>query len=202
MEVKVKPLRIIPNLNLHLHLENDFLIENYLQVFESHMFLTTEHFIQSQAFIPPVPFAVGLAENKSFKGVWDSLPERRLALKQFNAGLYSHKGRRPNNGDVGSFLGRFYTDTGDIADSILSVDSCLELFPIFFTDLSRRLSGYIVEFSAQTRRLAAVTPHFYQSNRYPHFHFLYEKQDGTDDENYLQRYLYDKINKVSKFKIR
>ena len=31
MEVKVTPLRIIPDLNLHLYLENVFSIENYLQ---------------------------------------------------------------------------------------------------------------------------------------------------------------------------
>jgi len=200
INVTVNTVSLPPQLGIHL--EDDYPIETYLQIFESHMFLTSEHAMQSQSFIPDVPFAVGLAEEKSVRGRFGSLSERRMALKKFNARLLAHKGHKPNKTDVGCFLGLFHVDAESIEDASLFLDVSLEIRPKAYEDWARRLAGYVVEFSSRTRRVAAVVPHFHQNNRFPHFHFLYEKIDGTGDENHLQRYLYDKINRVSKFKVK
>ena len=200
IEATAKTVPLIPE--LYLHLEDDYPLESHLQIFESHMFLTTEWSMHSHSIIPKISFSVGLAEDKSIRGSYDSLKERRQALKKFNACLLRHKGHKPSNSDIGCFLGLFHAESDVFEDAMVFVDASLELRPNVFDDWARRLSGYIVEFSSRTRRAAAVTPHFYQNERFPHFHFLYEKRDGTDDENLLQHYLYDKINKVSKYKIR
>lgn len=187
---------------LNIYLVDDYAIQNHLEVFESHMFLTTERAVQSQLYIPNVSFSVGLAENKSMNTNYDACTTRQEALKKFNTCLYNHLGRRPNRGDVGCFLGTFQADVEDEDDVGFYILAYLRLRPRLFVDWARQLAGFVVEFSARTRRAAAVTPHFFQNKRYPHFHFLYEKKDGTDDENLLQRYLYDKLNKVGKFNIK
>lgn len=77
---------------LSLFLEDDYIMKNHLEIFESHMFLTTEHAVQTQSFIPKIPFAVGLAENKSINTDYDSQETRRQALQQFNTCLFYHCG--------------------------------------------------------------------------------------------------------------
>ena len=187
---------------LNIYLVDDYAMQNHLEIFESHMFLTTERAMQSQFYIPNVSFSVGLVENKSMNTNYDACTIRQEALKKFNACLNKHLGRRPNRGDVGCFIGTFYADFEDEEDVRSYILACLRLRPSLFVDWARQLAGFVVEFSALTRRAAAVTPHFFQNKRYPNFHFLYEKKDGTDDENLLQRYLYDKLNKVGKFNIK
>ena len=185
---------------LSLFLEDDYIMKNHLEIFESHMFLTTEHAVQTQSFIPKIPFAVGLAENKSINTDYDSQETRLQALQQFNTCLFNHKGRRPHNGDVGCFLGTFQVDTDDEEDAEMYILAYRRFQPRMYVDFAKKLSGFIVEFSSRSHRITAVTPHFFQNYRYPHFHFLYEKIEDTDDENLLQRYLYDKLNNICRFK--
>lgn len=187
---------------LSIYFENDYAIRNHLEIFESHMFLTTDKAVQSQSFIPEVSFAAGLVESKSVNGTFASRDTRIHALRQFNSCILGHKGRRPGKSDVGCFLGTFQADIEDGENIGTLIMAYRTLQPWIFIDFARQLSGFVVEFSARTRRAAAVTPHFFQNNRYPHFHFLYEKREGTDDECLLQHYLYDRMNRVNKFKIR
>lgn len=187
---------------LSIYFEDDYKLENHLEIFESHMFLTTERAISTQSYLPKVQFSVGLAESKSVITSFDSRDARRQALQKFNACLSNHKGRRPNKYDVGCFLGTFQVDTEDEDDAGMYIKTGLFLHPKLFIAFARQLAGFVVEFSARCHRAAAVSPHFFQNSRYPHFHFLYEKIEGTGDESLLQHYLYDKMNKVNRYKIR
>lgn len=174
---------------LTIYIEDDFPLESHLEIFESHMFLTAPGSIQRQDRIPDVSFAVGGGSMKSQHHNWyykyGSLEERKKALSDFNTSLKEHLGRRPVKTDVGCFLITF-EDPDDAR--------FYSIMPKWVHGLTKELSNYIIDFSRKYDRVAAITPHFYQQQRYPHFHCLYEKVKGTKDDNLLQDYIKSRIN--------
>ena len=165
---------------------DDYPIQSHLQVFEAHMFMTTTRSEGMQYMIPPLELSVGLAEQRSLRGELQDAQFRKEALSSFNACLRRHIGHTPTKDDVRSFIVCF----NDGEDALMYMSVCHS----DFRRLASRLAGFGIEFSSKTKRAAAIVPHYYQNNRYPHFHCLYEKTD--DDINVMQRFLQGKINNL------
>lgn len=160
-----------------MFMEPDFPLTSYLQMFEAHMFSTTGRMQLKQEKFPDyvLPVYDG-REGKKFH--FDDVNSRSGAMQYLNKSLKAHLGHNPTKDDVGNFLVVWNTIDGLFKEKLD--------IPVIIIDY-QKIIPIIREFSFKNDRVVAVTPHFFQNDRWPHLHVMYERKPGED--NAMQEFI-------------
>ena len=155
-------------------LNNDYPLKGNLNYFEAYMFATTErHYNKHYIMKGNIHLFDGTKdEEKIFSMV--ELDNRKKALKEFNV---SNKEDFEDN-----FSPEHYSvvliDFED-EDNNYNIDEVDEIYKLIFSEYSK--------FLKENKRKGALVHHFFQHDRIPNLHLIYQKQESNEFVNHLYK---------------
>lgn len=159
---------------INILLNNDYPLKGNLNYFEAYMFATTErHYNKHYIMKGNIHLFDGTKdEEKIFSMV--GLDNRKKALKEFND---SNKEDFEDN-----FSPEHYSvvliDFED-EDNNYNIDEVDEIYKLILSEYSK--------FLKENKRKGALVPHFFQHDRIPHLHIIYQKQESNEFVNHLYK---------------
>ena len=157
---------------INILLNNDYPLKGNLNYFEAYMFATTErHYNKHYIMKGNIHLFDGTKdEEKIFSMV--ELDNRKKALKEFNV---SNKEDFEDN-----FSPEHYSVVLiDFEDEDYNIDEVDEIYKLILSEYSK--------FLKENKRKGALVPHFFQHDRIPHLHLIYQKQESNEFVNHLYK---------------
>ena len=156
-----------------INVGEDYPLFGALTSFEAYMLATTEKQIEKQASLELCEAVVVNGKEWVKRFSLDELKDRKNVLSLFNATVKEKKiALAPNN--FSCFLIDITTN-----DNTISIEEAETAY--------NEIIEHSIEWLKENDRVALVAQHFYQYNRVPHIHFLYERKKRKHNE--LQEYL-------------
>lgn len=155
----------------------DYPLNGVITNFEAYMFITVQKFIINHHKIEGEITTVmhdGFVHIESMS----NLNDRKAALTAFNETASVHIPSLPKSTGLSCCMIEF-----DI-DGVIDDDDVNELY----MEIRQTFIDWLVE----NNRVGVMVQHFYQKNRPPHLHILYERRNRKHDE--FQTYLLDTYN--------
>lgn len=164
-------------MSLSIVIANDCPLNETIPHFENDMFAVTDKFIKEHSsFNEELVIVNGRWANKIVTMI--DLDHRRKALDEFNGFAKQHITSFPKPDGFSCCLIDFMDDENIYAEA--DIKKCYSLLVNAFLDWMK-----------ENERVAVMVPHFYQGERIPHVHILYQRD--MDKHNEFQTYLLNNI---------
>lgn len=174
--------------NFSLQLGEDYPLSKSITAFESYMFITTPKWIAEHDYLDAQMY-ISLFKSDAIQNENCTSPDRRKAMEKEANLLMKEYGISPvsNGNKLGCFIGDFvFSDP--YPDNQHKFDIYLKNLNTLYTDLEFA----ILDYTRKNDSFAVMVSHFFQDNRYPHVHVLYQKPPKK--RNDLQNFIIDTIS--------
>lgn len=159
---------------INILLNNDYPLKGNLNYFEAYMFATTERHIAKHYIMKGnIHLFDGSKDEEKFYSM-DELETRKKALKEFNS---SNKEDFEDNFSPDHYS--IVLIDFDDEDDNYNIDEVDEISKLILSEYSK--------FLKENKRKGALVPHFFQHDRIPHLHLIYQKQESNEFVNYLYK---------------
>ena len=143
---------------INILLNNDYPLKGNLNYFEAYMFATTErHYNKHYIMKGNIHLFDGTKDEEKIFSMVE-LDNRKKALKEFNVS---------NKEDF------------EDEDNNYNIDEVDEIYKLILSEYSK--------FLKENKRKGALVPHFFQHDRIPHLHLIYQKQESNEFVNHLYK---------------
>ena len=162
-------------MSMSLCFADDYQLDGIITGFENYMFATTEKFIGEHTSFDEEIVIVDNSNAVHTIPMAD-LKDRKMALAHFN-GFAKHRiPSMPKPDGLSCCMVDILDDTNKYAEEDIK-----ESYGI--------LKDMFIKWMTENNRVAVMVQHFYQGERVPHVHILYQRENGRHSE--FQKYCLD-----------
>lgn len=146
----------------------DYPLSGIITNFESYMFSTTpKHYKEHNSFDEEIVLIDGNRDVLYFR--MEDLEQRKRALKSFNEMLKNKYYDFDNPSHLSCLMIDFILPEAEWDDNEIN-------------EAYEKIKNIFITWAQDNDRIAAMVQHFYQGNRYPHVHILYQRASRKHNE--------------------